>query len=139
MSVAATPQIRWRDAPALRVFTLLGPVAPRSGGTIFVAGSHRLSLALAGEAGGKLHSADVRRMLRAESDWFDVLWTPDAADREEGLPAGAIVRGVPVRLEGICGQAGDVVVMHPNTLHAAAPNAADQPRMMLTQTLVPRA
>lgn len=123
------------DGPsALRVFTLLGPVAPRSGGTVMLAGSHRLALAMARETGRKVHSAELRERLRSESGWYAML---ESRARDPGFEASrTTIRGVELRFEEICGRPGDVVLMHPNTLHAGTSNGAGQPRMMTGQTLV---
>jgi hypothetical protein len=45
----------------------------------------------------------------------------------------AQVDGHPVRLEEMTGETGDLVVMHPATLHAAARYTLDRPRLMLTE------
>jgi hypothetical protein len=40
------------------------------------------------------------------------------------------VDGVEVRVVELCGEPGDVVLMNPRCLHAAAPNAGASPRLM---------
>lgn len=54
------------------------------------------------------------------------------------MTEGVVIRGVPVRVEELTGEAGDVIVMHPRLLHAVAPNTLDTPRMMLLQFLYQR-
>lgn len=46
-----------------------------------------------------------------------------------------IVEGVPVRVEELCAEPGDVVVMHPWLVHAPSPNASDGPRLMLAKDI----
>jgi ectoine hydroxylase-related dioxygenase (phytanoyl-CoA dioxygenase family) len=49
------------------------------------------------------------------------------------LSSGGRVDGVDLRIGELAGNAGDVFVMHPRLLHAAAPNALDGPRLVLLQ------
>ncbi len=49
------------------------------------------------------------------------------------METGAVIDDVPTRVLEMTGEAGDVYFMHPNALHAPAPNASKQPRLMLTQ------
>jgi ectoine hydroxylase-related dioxygenase (phytanoyl-CoA dioxygenase family) len=42
------------------------------------------------------------------------------------------VRGVDVRVVELHGDAGDVVLLHPHLLHAAAPNSGSAARVMVT-------
>ena len=43
-----------------------------------------------------------------------------------------------MRLEEMTGEPGDLIVMHPATLHGAAHNALDRPRLMLTEWIARR-
>jgi hypothetical protein len=43
------------------------------------------------------------------------------------------IDGDRVAVRELTGDAGDVVLMHPRTLHAPAPNAGAEPRMMLVE------
>ena len=43
-----------------------------------------------------------------------------------------------LRTVEIAGQAGDVFLMHPMTLHAAAPNFSDRPRIVLSDSVYRR-
>jgi hypothetical protein len=129
------PDAPRRALSSLRSFILLARVAPRSGGTLYVAGSHRVLFALAAEAGVVLRSPRARDCLRRESAWFDMLWTPAGSDRIATLmDHGAIVRGIAVRVEEMIGEAGDLILMHPTLLHSVAPNESDRPRMALAHS-----
>jgi len=125
--------------PILRVFTFLEPVLPHGGGTLYVAGSHRLAIEVERDLGGPLKSAHVRDRLKAAHPWFaDLLATPAAGLRAlVGVEARA--GGHPVRLEEMTGEPGDLIVMHPATMHGAAHNALDRPRLMLTEWIARRA
>lgn len=123
---------------ALRVFTFLEPVQPRGGGTLYVSGSHRMVAALANEvpADAPVRSAELKAALGPADPWFADLFQPEGEDRiQRFLEEGAVVRGVPVKVEEMTGEPGDVMVMHPAVLHTFAPNARDRPRLMLVTTL----
>jgi hypothetical protein len=111
-----------QDLPGVTVFAFLADVAPRGGGTAVLAGSHRLVNRHIATTGG-WRPADVKAALYAAHPW---LARPDF-DRP------LTVAGGPVELTELTGAPGDVVLMHPRTLHAAAPNAGPAPRMMLVE------
>jgi hypothetical protein len=135
-----------RGAPASRLvlkwLAYLAPVATGGGGTVVIAGSHRLVAEWAAQAppDDPGRSATVRDAVFGLHPWFAVLRRGARdAERDEVLRTGDVVQGVPVRVVDLVGEPGDVVFMHPHTLHAAAPNAADHPRLMVTGGLdVPR-
>lgn len=122
-----------RPMPILRAFTFLDPVGPGGGGTLCVAGSHRLALEMAPEPDGTPpRSAAIRRRLGAGHPWFARLLAAQGVAYRQMIGEGADCGGHAVRLEEITGAPGDLVVMHPAVLHAAAHNAAARPRLMLT-------
>jgi hypothetical protein len=124
--------------PAIRVFTFLEPVRPRGGGTPYVAGSHRVVADLVGKTGlgAAMRSADVRAVLGIAEPWFAALFKSGGGDRvQRFMIEGGQARGLPVRVEEMTGEPGDVFVMHPFVLHTVAPNELDTPRMMLAQSL----
>jgi ectoine hydroxylase-related dioxygenase (phytanoyl-CoA dioxygenase family) len=126
------------DIAVVRLFTFLEPVRPRGGGTLFVAGSHRVVCTCARQACSlaPFKSADARTLLRHASPWFDALCRPGGGDRvQRFMRDGASVHGVQVCVAEMTGEPGDLVVMHPAMLHAYAPNGLDRPRLMLTQWL----
>ena len=143
------PRAAWHiDAPAdphtgqgpmslLRLFILLDQVAPRGGGTLYAAGSHRVLVNLAVKGGAMLRSAHARERLRRESAWFDAVWTAEGTDRTRRLmEEGAVVGGVAVCVDEMTGEAGDLILMHPAVLHASAPNARERPRLALAATVM---
>ncbi|HEY3887570.1 MAG TPA: hypothetical protein VGL73_03280 [Caulobacteraceae bacterium] len=118
--------------PILRTFTFLAPLLPGGGGTLYVAGSHRFALDFERERHGPVRSADVRERLRREHPWFGHLLAADSIQVRGLVNTQARVGEHAVRLEEMIGDPGDLIVMHPATLHATAHNGLDQPRLMLT-------
>jgi Phytanoyl-CoA dioxygenase (PhyH) len=110
------------DLPGVTVFVFLAEVARRGGGTAVLAGSHRLVNRHIAST-GSWRPAEIKAALYAAHPW---LASPDA---DRPLVAGDVT----VRLEELTGAPGDVMLMHSRTLHAAAPNAAPAPRMLLVE------
>jgi len=119
--------------PVLRVFTFLEPARPNGGGTLYVAGSHRLALEIERAHDGPVRSAYVRQRLKTAHPWFATLLAAPSGYMRELLNADAQVGGHTVRLEEMTGAPGDLIIMHPAILHGSAHNALDRPRMMLTE------
>jgi ectoine hydroxylase-related dioxygenase (phytanoyl-CoA dioxygenase family) len=124
----------------VRLLALLGPLQPRGGGTMLLAGSHRLVERLAaGQSGDDGHSKDVRRLLRRAHPALSFLDRgSDVALSTDLLSAGLPIDGAQVRLVEVIGAAGDVFFMHPWLLHAAAMNGSPLPRLMLSQSIFRR-
>ncbi|HEX4197340.1 MAG TPA: hypothetical protein VHZ26_07860 [Caulobacteraceae bacterium] len=123
--------------PAIRIFALLEPVAPRGGGTPYIAGSHRAVIDRARHAkpGEKLRSADMRALLKAEEPWLAELLRPTDGDRVARFMDGwGAMRGFPVRVEEMTGEPGDILIMHPAMFHTVAPNGLDRVRLALVET-----
>jgi hypothetical protein len=122
-----------------RLFLLLAPLEPRGGGTLVATGSHRLVARIADRADVELSSAAMRRRLMAEHRWFAELMSPtrDFDRPERFMAAPTMIHDVPVQVEEMTGEPGDLLLMHPAVLHAAATNARDEPRLALTQFVVP--
>jgi ectoine hydroxylase-related dioxygenase (phytanoyl-CoA dioxygenase family) len=104
-------------------------------------GSHRLVAALADRADVELSSSVMRKHLKSEHRWFAELMssTRDFDRSERFMAAPTIVNGVPVQVEEMTGEPGDVLVMHPAALHTLAPNVLDEPRLALAQSVYPKA
>jgi hypothetical protein len=124
--------------PVLRVFTFLEPVLPHGGGTLYVAGSHRLAMDVERAQDGPVRSAQVCDRLKAEHPWFAVLLATATAELRALIDVAACVGSHPVRLEEMTGDPGDLIIMHPAILHGTAHNALDRPRMMLTEWILRR-
>ncbi|GAA4928158.1 hypothetical protein GCM10023334_034490 [Nonomuraea thailandensis] len=95
----------------------LAPVGPRGGGTVVLAGSHRLVAAFLRQAGEAEpgRSATVR----------DAILGPRPRLRDLRRATGA-------KVVELTGEPGDVVFLHPHLLHAPAANRSRSPRFMVT-------
>lgn len=119
----------------VQTHALFGDVAPRSGATQILSGSHRLIHRWFKEnpppAGAR--SAEMRRLLLGHPYIRDL--------HAEGDPDRRIARfsarmeevdGIPLQVVENTGEAGDVILLHPLTLHVAAPNNGAAPRFLLS-------
>jgi hypothetical protein len=122
--------------PILRIFTFLEPAAPGGGGTLYVAGSHRLAMDIERETGARVRSSQVRERLRAEHPWFAQLLKTPTDQLRSLVDVPAQVGGHTVSLAEMTGEVGDLVIMHPAVLHGTGHNALDRPRMMLTDWIL---
>jgi hypothetical protein len=121
---------------ALQLFTILRDLPARGGGTLVLTGSHHLVTRYSAGTGNAPHPSHVRQALGTHL-WLRELWEPSASATPEQRIRRAMVEGtrigdVDLRVVELTGRAGDSFVMHCDTLHAAAPNARDEPRMMAT-------
>lgn len=124
------------EVPGVVAFTFLDDVRPRGGGTLVMPGSHRITWQLCQRAGGFMKTRKMKDTLAAKYAWFADLWRESLADREQlsrYFEDGAVIGGTHVRVAELCGKPGDVVLMNLRTLHAAAPNALNAPRTMLSE------
>jgi hypothetical protein len=124
------------ELPGVTVFAFLEPVAPRGGGTAVLPESHRLFNRHIATT-GTWRPAEVKAALSSRHPWLRDLW---GAGAESGrvaryLDEGASVDGAHLRVQELTGSPGDVVLMHPRTLHASAPNSLTTPRMMLVEII----
>jgi hypothetical protein len=125
----------WPDV--VRVFALLAPLTPGGGGTLYVAGAHRLAMDLVGRRRATLRSTKLREAMKRASPWIAALCAPgEEPERTRRLMAeGADLGGLALRVGEITGEAGDIYLMHPGMLHAPAPNRRATPRIMLAETI----
>jgi ectoine hydroxylase-related dioxygenase (phytanoyl-CoA dioxygenase family) len=134
------PQI-WASITAVRMFAILDDLEPQGGGTLVLAGSHRLAKAYAASSGREPHSRTIKLALGSAHQWLGELWDSDkSTDRDAPsrirrcMDDGAIVDDVPVIVRELHGAAGDVFLMHSDCFHTVAPNSLKRPRIMLTAT-----
>jgi hypothetical protein len=123
---------------AVRVFVCLAKLRPTGGGTLFLAGSHRLVQALADkEAAEKLRSAEAREGLIRDRPWVKGLCSFDAnVDRvQQFIKDGTTIGDVNVRVVEMTGEPGDVFMTHPLILHAGSKNCAQDPRLVLSSAV----
>lgn len=100
-----------------------------------VAGSHRLL-----NNGSRVRSKNVKKRLR-RLPYFQDLMSKQSAGRERFLtePGSAEdpdAGDVSLRVVELCGRPGDVYLTDMRLLHTLAPNATDEPRVMLTHRFV---
>jgi ectoine hydroxylase-related dioxygenase (phytanoyl-CoA dioxygenase family) len=123
----------------VRTFALLATHLPGGGGTLVVAGSHRLVTALAEHIAlpSRSTATAVAKKALASDPWFKELFDSDhqPGRLDRLMNDGAVVNGIPVRVVELTGGPGDVFVMHPWTLHAVSPNRRGTPRLMLMTSL----
>ena len=124
------------ELPGVTVFAFLASVAARGGGTAVLSGSHRLvnhDIA----ATGRWRPAEIKAALGADHPWLGELWgaRPPSGPRARYLDESPTIDGVPLTVRELTGAPGDVVLMHPRTLHVAAPNSLATPRMMLVEII----
>ena len=76
-----------------------------------------------------IHPDSIRKHLKSEHRWFADLMSPTRnLDRiARFMAAPTEVKGVPVQVNEVTGEPGDLWVMHPAALHAPASNALDAP------------
>jgi hypothetical protein len=127
---------------ALFVVSFVGPVAPRSGGTLILSGSPRLLIQQerrlpADQRHGSI--ATLRERFRRSDPWLMALTghAPSPADRTAAfMDEETIVEGVPLRVVELTGEPGDMVFCHPVIVHSVAPNRGTRPRFMRIKTQV---
>jgi hypothetical protein len=123
---------------AVRLFVCLAKLRPAGGGTLFLAGSHRLVQDLADKGTAeKLRSAEAREGLIRNHPWVKGLCSFDQkVDRvQQFVKEGAVINDVNVRVIEMTGEAGDVFMTHPLMLHAGSKNCAQSPRLVLSTTV----
>ncbi len=119
------------------VFCFIGEVPAQTGGTLVLSGSHRV-IARFLERKPQLRKVKMkvtRQALMNSDPWLKGIHGEfDAMKWREGLGgAEHRVGEVPVRIEELTGEPGDVVIGHPWLLHTGAPNFGDRPRFMRVQ------
>lgn len=124
------PRLAKGGSPGFQMFMFLDSVGRRGGGTLAVAGSHRLL-----NTGRNLRVNEITTALRTEP-FFQHLFNSslDATDRG-ALPIGR-VNGTRLEVVEFVGEPGDAWLMDLRVLHAAAPNCSDRPRLMATHRFV---
>jgi hypothetical protein len=122
---------------ALLAFPHFSDVAPRSGGTLLLDGSHILSTRffrdISADGRHRLRGAATREAFEKPHRWFAQLCghLSFEGDRiQRFMEEGDEIEGVPMRVTEITCQAGDVFLCHPFLYHAASQNHSGRPRFM---------
>lgn len=124
------PRLASGHSPGLQLFAFLEPVEPRGGGTLVVAGSHRLL-----NNGRHLKVKAITSALGAEPFFRQLFDSQSKLASPAVLPEGR-VEGVPLKVMELTGQPGDAWLMDLRVLHAAAPNGSETPRLMITHRFI---
>ncbi|HET6910010.1 MAG TPA: phytanoyl-CoA dioxygenase family protein [Mycobacteriales bacterium] len=129
----------WPPAPTLRMFAYLSDVQPEGAGTLVVAGSHRMAASWAERnPEASRNSGDFKKSLGRCNPWFAELFSREPSPQSRTarfMDETTEAFGVSVRVVELSANAGDVVLWHPSLLHAEAPNALRDPRLMATHTV----
>ncbi|HEX3673943.1 MAG TPA: phytanoyl-CoA dioxygenase family protein [Rhizomicrobium sp.] len=127
------PRLASGRRPGVQLFTFLDTVEHRGGGTLVIAGSHRLL-----NAGRFIRAGELQRLLSREAFFRELYSTPPvgAEDRMRLLSQRGAIGDVALELVELTGAPGDAYLMDLRVLHAGAPNASDRPRMMATYRFV---
>ena len=120
-----TPRLASNRRPGVQLFACLDTVEPQGGGTLVIAGSHRLF-----NEGRVILAEELGRLLRRE-DFFSDLCS-DAPDRGRLARHTGSVGDVALEVVELVGAPGDAYLVDLRVLHTAAPNASARPRVMAT-------
>ncbi len=123
------------------VFSFVGEVPARTGGTLVLAGSPRVVGRFVGANPHlrKVKMKVARQALMNSDPWLKAL----CAESDEEDWAGRFmatehaIADIPVRVVELTGEPGDVVIGHPWLLHTPSPNHGDRPRFMRVQRIRP--
>jgi len=131
---ADVPRLASGRSHGVQLFVLLDVVEPGGGGTVAIAGSHRLL-----NLGRHIRMKELRPLLCREP-FFRELYSnvPRSAEDSRALMARrAWIEGVEVKVVELTGLPGDLYVTDLRVLHSIAPNAGPRPRLMLTDRFAP--
>ena len=123
------PRSRSIGPPGPEMFTFLNKVEPKGGGTLILAGSHRLLNDV-----DYLSSKGVKRKLKRHA-YFRELTGKGDGDRSRFLEEIGYIDNVPVKVVELTGDPGDVYFVDLRLLHSLGANTSDQPRMMIAQRM----
>ena len=121
------PRLPNWDIPGVQIFTFLDSVAPGGGGTVVVAGSHRLL-----NESERIRSKDVKKRLK-DVPYFRDLMSSQTRDRQRFIQEVGYYGDIELQVIELHGEPGDVYFVDLRVLHAPAPNATSIPRAMLTR------
>ena len=115
-------------SPGVQMFACLDTVRPMGGGTVVVAGSHRVLDKEPWIGPSMKHAKRLRKL-----PYFRELMSKDDKDRGHFLSESCRVGDVTLQVVELHGEPGDVFLVDMRVLHTGAPNASRVPRIMLTQ------
>ena len=120
----------------LMIFTFYSHVMPKGGGTLIVAGSHRLIMPFFDSLrpyhlGRK--TKPLKRQFSKSHPWLAELTgaVPSKGNRiQRFMEETTIINDIPVHVVELTGEPGDAVFCHPAIFHATSYNRAKVPRFM---------
>jgi ectoine hydroxylase-related dioxygenase (phytanoyl-CoA dioxygenase family) len=121
------PRLGPLGAPGVQMFTFVDTVAPGGGGTLIVAGSHRLLNDM-----GVIRSQELKKRLKQYA-YFRDLMDKRVPDRSRFMTETHYIDDVPLQVTELTGAPGDVFFTDLRLLHTIAWNASPKPRLMVTQ------
>ena len=123
-----SPRLASGQSAGVQLFAFLDDVETRGGGTLALAGSHRLL-----NQRRPIRPSEFRKLLRPEPFFADLFDAAESSPRRADLlhRTGA-VGNVQLQIVEMTGVPGDVWLMDLRMMHVGSPNAAKRPRMMLT-------
>lgn len=124
------PRLGTAASPGTQMFAFLDQVDPGGGGTLLIAGSHRLL-----NDKGILQSKSVKRRLSKER-YFQRLFDKTDSNRNELSSFSGRMDNVPLEAIELTGNPGDVYFADLRLLHSLAANTSKRPRIMVTQRLI---
>ncbi|MFZ1990291.1 MAG: phytanoyl-CoA dioxygenase family protein [Alphaproteobacteria bacterium] len=119
----------------VRTHALFGNLEPRGGATQIVSGSHRLVHQWFKENPPPpgTRGAEYRQLLRGHPYLRNLHTEGDTEERVARFMDRAEEHdGIPLQVVENTGQAGDVILLHPLTLHVATANNGEEPRFLLS-------
>lgn len=125
----------------IQVFVYLNAVDAKSGGTLIIPGSHRLTenfVATLTEDELTQKYGKLRDRFHETDPWLHSLNSGAPLSQEQErryLECEHEIDGVKVRLLEMCGEPGDAFLVHPWMIHMAAPNAGQHPRFVLRRNI----
>jgi hypothetical protein len=124
------PRSRAIGPPGPEMFTFLNKVEPEGGGTLVLAGSHRVLNDVE-----FLSSKGVKKKLKRHRYFRELTGKSDNDDRSRFMKEIGHIGDVQVKVVELTGDPGDVYFVDLRLLHSIGANTSDQPRMMIAQRM----
>ena len=121
------PRLPHNQPIGLQIFTFLDQVEPKGGGTLVIAGSHRML-----NCQDFMSSKEVKRRLNKQEHFFAKLFSPKTKNRENLLLDKGRSGDVDLSIIELTGNPGDIYLIDLRLFHAVSSNTSNRPRLMLT-------